>query len=103
ARSAAQEDGELGHGILTYAVLEALAKPGRHGDVDADDIKIYVDDEVPRLSKQWYGQSQEPVVKIVGSFPLGPPQPVGPVIPVAVLPGRYVIKEADGPITYRSK
>ena len=56
-----KEDGELGHGILTYAVLQALAKPGRHGDlVDADDIKIHVDDEVPRLSKRGTGSRRSP-------------------------------------------
>jgi hypothetical protein len=87
--------------------LQALAKPGPRGDVDADSIKVHVDDEVPRLSKRWYGQSQEPVVKVVGSFPLGPPQQEDvtpkPVSPAAALPGRYVIRESKGPITIRSK
>src|SRR5262249_10523282 len=74
AREAAYEDSQLGHGLLTYAVLQALAKPGPRGDVDADAIKLHVEDEVPRLSQRWYQQKQKAVVQVRGAFPLGPPQ-----------------------------
>lgn len=105
ARDAAREDGSLGHGVLTYAVLQALARPGPRGNlVDADSIKIHVEDEVPHLSKTWYGQPQKPVVEVKGEFPLGPPQQgIAPKPPVPALPGRYVIRESDKPIIIRSK
>jgi hypothetical protein len=98
ARDAAYEDGQLGHGLLTYAVLQALAKPGPRGDVDADAIKLYVEDEVPRLSQRWYQQEQKAVVQVRGAFPLGPPQlAAGPVIgPVALGRGTLVARAEFG-------
>jgi hypothetical protein len=59
ARDAAYEDSQLGYGLLTYAVLQAVARPGPRGDVDADAIKLYVEDEVPRLSQRWYHKGAE--------------------------------------------
>jgi hypothetical protein len=92
AREAAYEDSQLGHGLLTYAVLQALAKPGPRGDVDADAIKLHVDDAVPKLSKRWYQQEQAAVVEVRGKFPLGPPQSgAAPVIGAAPLAGKYFL------------
>ena len=67
------EDNQLGHGLLTYTVLEALARPGSRGDVDVDSIKITVEDDVPKLSERWYSQRQMPIVKSQANFPFGPP------------------------------
>jgi WD40 repeat protein len=92
ARDAAFEDSQLGHGLLTYAVLQALAKPGPRGDVDADGIKLHVEDEVPRLSQRWYQQRQKAVVQVRGAFPLGPPQlAAAPAVGAAPVAGKYFL------------
>jgi hypothetical protein len=94
ARDAAHEDIQLGHGLLTYAVLQALAKPGKgeRGEVDVDSIKGYVEREVPLLSQRWYQREQKAKVMLVENFPFGPPRAdAGPVLTAAPLPGTYFL------------
>ena len=70
----AAEVKELGHGILTYALLEGLG--GKAGISTETDIYIrglmsYVEDRVPALSKQYRGSEQYPVPFERGqNFPL---------------------------------
>jgi hypothetical protein len=95
ARQASLEVNRLGHGILTYAVLEALAQPASSGGlIQIRDLDAYVLKEVPRLSEELVGQAQEPFNKIVGNFPVGASLPKGgpkKPDPVALQPGRYVL------------
>jgi len=95
ARDAAHEDIQLGHGLLTYAVLEALARPGPQGDVDALSIKAFVDQEVPKLSERWYQEAQTPLAIVSGEFPLGPPRPFVPTPRRVPLAGDYVLNATD--------
>ncbi|MCT4656645.1 MAG: caspase family protein [Cohaesibacter sp.] len=69
-------EGYKGHGIFTYALLEAFAK----GDSNKDDALLttelasYVDMRLPELSREAFGQRQIPQMKIAGSgFPVGNP------------------------------
>ena len=74
ARQAAHE-GYHGHGVLTYAILEAFQKPGTPvavEKIDVDGLASYVGDKVPEITKSLYGERQEPIRKLSGSnFPLG--------------------------------
>ena len=85
----------LGHGILSYAVLEALAQPPPAGGlIQIRDLDAFVLREVPRLSEELTGQAQEPFNKIVGNFPIGVSRPgAGPRRPQPdqCQPGRYIL------------
>jgi WD40 repeat protein len=104
ARQAALEVNRLGHGVLTYAVLEGLAEPPRAGTlIQIRDLDAHVLTAVPRLSLQLSGQAQEPFNKIVGNFPIGAPQ-TGPPPPTAPLvqPDRYIL-HGNGPVAVRAR
>ncbi|MGJ5074782.1 caspase family protein [Bradyrhizobium oligotrophicum] len=94
SRDAALEGHALGHGVLTYAVLEALAKPQPGNELlDVKAIDRLVEPEVKRLS-QLLNREQQVYNKIGGYFPVGlPPSglPPPPYEPVDVKPGKYVI------------
>ena len=74
ARQAAFE-GYQGHGVLTYALLEALHKQA--GDSIDDSVKVgsladYVDARVPAITQQLFGQYQRPIRILSGNdFPIG--------------------------------
>jgi WD40 repeat protein len=74
ARQATLE-GYEGHGVLTYAILSAFAKPanGNTNDrVDVDGLAAYVGEQVPEITKSLYGIAQEPIRELSGNnFPLG--------------------------------
>jgi WD40 repeat protein len=72
AKQAAYE-GYKGHGVLTYAILDALSeKPGLSGgEVDLYQLASHVDREVPTISRSLFGVSQRPHNKIEGNFPIG--------------------------------
>jgi hypothetical protein len=74
ARQAALE-GYKGHGVLTYTILEAFAKPPSptaNDKIDIDGLAAYVGTQVPEITKSLYGMAQEPIRKLTGSnFPLG--------------------------------
>jgi uncharacterized caspase-like protein len=74
ARQAAME-GYKGHGVLTYAILSAFAKPTSataNDRIDVDGLASYVGEEVPAITKSLYGIAQEPIRKLAGNnFPLG--------------------------------
>jgi WD40 repeat protein len=60
----ASEAKELGHGIFTYAILEALEGKADGGERDekitAGELKSYVEDRVPELTKQYLLTPQYP-------------------------------------------
>lgn len=79
SRQAAFE-GYKGHGVLTYALLEALHKKDASG---ADDtvrvgaLADHVNGRVPKITQELFGQSQWPIRRLSGiDFPIGIRQPV---------------------------
>jgi WD40 repeat protein len=72
SRQAAYE-GYGGHGVLTYALLEALHK----ADAGADDtVRIsglanYVTGRVPKITQELFKERQWPIHRLLGDFPLG--------------------------------
>jgi hypothetical protein len=68
-------EGYMGHGVLTYAILSAFAKPTSataNDRVDVDGLASYVGEQVPQITKSLYGIAQEPTRRLAGSnFPLG--------------------------------
>jgi len=103
SRDVALEGQALGHGVLTYAVLKALAEPRpQHTDLDVKAMDELVVLEVERLSAL-LNKPQQTANKIVRNFPLGRPPsglPPPPFERVTVKPGEYVI---CGQIEVRSK
>lgn len=72
----ATEFEDLHHGTFTYALLEALDGKADRGDgqVTINEIKLYMDERVPELTKQYGGKSQYPTSYITGSdFPISVP------------------------------
>jgi WD40 repeat protein len=69
----ATEFEELKHGVFTYALLEALDGKADNGDgrVTVNEIKLYMEDRVPELTRQFDGKSQFPTAYITGNdFPI---------------------------------
>ena len=71
----ATEVSSLGHGLFTYAILEALGGNAdgapRDGNVTVYELKAYVNDQVPELSKQYKGSTQWPYTFSIGhDFPI---------------------------------
>jgi uncharacterized caspase-like protein len=63
----------LKHGVFTYVLLEALNGKADNGDgkVTVNEIKLYMEERVPELTKQYGGTAQYPTGYITGSdFPL---------------------------------
>ena len=79
ARQAAFE-GWQGHGVLTFALLEAMnEKEGVSGDerVRVSGLASYADERVPEISQQLTGLYQKPTYRLSGSdFPIGVRQAV---------------------------
>ncbi|MCC6622760.1 MAG: caspase family protein [Deltaproteobacteria bacterium] len=82
ASTAAQKAGEireLGHGILTYALLVGIGAGGKppaartspEGHVTMNALLAWLDDEVPRLTAKHHGGPQNPVQASTGQdFPI---------------------------------
>ncbi|MEY4931517.1 MAG: hypothetical protein RI909_2241 [Bacteroidota bacterium] len=73
----ATEFEDLHHGTFTYALLEALDGKADRGDgqVTINEIKLYMDERVPELTKQYGGKSQYPTSYITGNdFPISVPK-----------------------------
>lgn len=69
----ATEFEELKHGVFTYALLEALDGRGDNGDkkITVNELKFYMEERVPELTKQHGGQAQYPTGYITGNdFPI---------------------------------
>ncbi|MHC1703161.1 MAG: caspase family protein [Tenuifilaceae bacterium] len=70
----ATEVAELGHGVFTYSVIEALkgSCKSKDGKVTVNLLKSCVEDLVPELSKKYKGQPQFPTGYGFGQdFPIG--------------------------------
>jgi hypothetical protein len=85
-------EGYRGHGVFTYALLDALEHGDTNGDgyVEVTELAGYVDNEVPDISMKAFNFRQVPQMKLMGSdFPLAKPTAflddtlagLGPVIP----------------------
>jgi hypothetical protein len=96
ARQAAYE-GYKGHGVLTYAILEALTKrEGGPDEVDLVQLATYIDFKVPEFSQELIGEAQRPHFKIEGNFPIGLRKPDllshDGGIPIPVTPTHVIIR-----------
>lgn len=63
----------LKHGVFTYALLEALDGKADNGDrkITVNELKFFMEDRVPELTKQYGGQAQYPTGYITGNdFPI---------------------------------
>jgi uncharacterized caspase-like protein len=72
----ASEVAELGHGIFTYAVLQALDKgegdANKDGRITVKELEAYVSDAVPELTLEHKGTAQYPNSYSRGQdFPIG--------------------------------
>ncbi|MBX2965570.1 MAG: caspase family protein [Cyclobacteriaceae bacterium] len=69
----ATEFEELRHGVFTYALLEALEGKADNGDgkITVNEIKMYMEERVPELTKKHGGKAQYPTGYITGNdFPI---------------------------------
>jgi WD40 repeat protein len=63
----------LKHGVFTYALLEALDGKADNGDrkITVNELKFYMEERVPELTRQYGGQAQYPTGYITGNdFPI---------------------------------
>ncbi len=66
-------EGYRGHGVFTYALLDALSgsDTNQNGLIEITELAGHVDARVPEISQSAFGQRQLPQMNIVGSnFPL---------------------------------
>ena len=73
AGQAAFEANKLGHGLLTYAVLEAFTRPQGSREeekVTTDTVASLAMERVPILSREIFGQEQWPVRKMSTGVPI---------------------------------
>ncbi len=74
----ATEFEELKHGVFTYALMEALdGEADRNNDnkLTVSEIKIFMDERVPELTKKYGGTSQFPTGYLTGNdFPISIPK-----------------------------
>ncbi len=62
-------EGYRGHGVFTYALLEALERADANGNdlIEVTELAAFVDDRVPAISHDTFGVRQVPQMRIVGS------------------------------------
>ena len=71
----ATEVESLGHGLFTFAILQALEGGAdgapRDGNVTVYELKAYINDQVPELSRKYKGSAQWPYTFSIGhDFPI---------------------------------
>ena len=70
-------EGYKGHGVFTYALLEALTHSDRQygnkdGVISTNEIASYVGEKVPEITYEKWGYEQVPQVNLHGrEFPIG--------------------------------
>lgn len=70
----AAEYKEIGHGVFTYVLLDALsgASSSQNCEVTAAGLKQYIDGQIPELIEQLKGNRQYPITFLFGQdFPIG--------------------------------
>jgi uncharacterized caspase-like protein len=71
----ASEFKELGHGVFSYVLLKALdgyadGSP-KDGKITVNELKAYLDDQVPEVTARYKGEAQYPVIHSKGQdFPV---------------------------------
>jgi WD40 repeat protein len=96
-------EGYRGHGVFSYALLDAFGRADGNGNglVDVTELAAFVDAQVPEISFAAFRQRQFPQMKIVGSnFPVAPTAvhlPAGgeAAAPIPTRPTHVVITPAD--------
>ena len=92
-------EGHHGHGVFTYALLDALGRGDRNGNdlIEISEIVGHIDAVVPDISEKRWGQRQVPQRSVVGNdFPLGrqvarlSPAPQSEPIVISVKPTHIV-------------
>ena len=71
--SAPALEGYMGHGVFTYALLDAMgrADTDKDGLIEVTQLASFIDAEVPEISQKAFNYRQIPQMKLVGSnFPL---------------------------------
>jgi WD40 repeat protein len=71
----ASEFKELGHGIFSYVLLKALDGQAdgspKDGKITVNELKAYLDDQVPEITAKYKGEAQYPVIYSKGQdFPV---------------------------------
>jgi WD40 repeat protein len=85
SRQAAWE-GYGGHGVLTFALLEALNKTDAPGSSGGDDtvrvsgLANHVVGRVPKITLELFKERQWPISRVLGDFPLGIRQPLAHLV-----------------------
>lgn len=87
-------EGYKGHGLFTWALLDALAKGDENKDsfIEIFELANYVGAVVPKISREQFGFEQRPRTKTLSNFPLG--LQLADLAPADVIP-----KEPDRIIT----
>lgn len=70
----AAEYQEIGHGVFTYVLLEAMSGEAslNNCEITASGLKAFIDDEVPKATKRFRGAEQYPTTFLFGQdFPFG--------------------------------
>jgi hypothetical protein len=100
-------EGIQGHGLFTFALLDALAHGDSNGDglLEVSEIERFLRSRIPELSQRYFGMKQVPQTKIVGAdFPIG--SPIAPVVraeSIAVADARglsaYIVLRGSRPVS----
>jgi WD40 repeat protein len=97
-------EGFRGHGVFTYALLDAISRADDNGNelIEITEIASHVDAQVPEISFKSFGFRQVPQMKLVGSnfalvrstavLSVGSTQPAEPI---SSTPSHVVIVPAD--------
>lgn len=97
ARDTAFESRHLKHGILTYAMLKALAQPRADGrDITLSTLKERIPPDVKKLSIDLGQPAQKTRILVEDDFEIGLPVPAlapSPVASVEILAGEWIVKE----------
>ena len=107
-------EGYQGHGVFTYALLEALAKgdQNKNETIELTELAGYLDQRVPEISMSAFGHSQIPQMSLTGSdfaigrryaaldvskeiFPVAPSHVLAPGSQIFDAPGGKAIRTSD--------
>ncbi len=95
-------EGYRGHGVFTYALLEAIGLGDLNGNdrIEVTELATHVDERVPDISNEAFGYRQVPQMRIVGNnFPVGVrytalPTETGGSLSIPASPTHVVIADA---------